>query len=134
MLKLKRAYLDNCTIGKLYFNGGFVCYTLERPWLNNEKNVSCVPAGIYDLSPYSSSKYHDSFSLTCHSLGVGMTSDYQRTYILIHPANYPDEIQGCIAPGLHLHSRTWGVSDSRVAMNIIRELIGKENIKQIEIS
>ena len=27
--------------------GEFVCYTLERPWLNNEQNVSCIPEGNY---------------------------------------------------------------------------------------
>lgn len=134
MLELKRAYLDNCTIGKMYFKGEFVCYTVERPWLNNEKGVSCIPAGVYSLEPYTSSKYFDCFFLGNKNLGVGLLETFQRTYILIHPANYASELEGCIAPGLDLHPSTWGVSQSRVAMDKLRKLIKIEGITDINIS
>jgi len=133
MLKLRRSYLDNCTIGKLYFKGELICYTVERPWQNNEKNISCVPAGLYLLQPYSSSKYVDCYSLLSMNLGVGLTPDFHRTHILIHPGNFPDDVQGCIAPGLMLHSSVWGVAHSKDAMNKLRSLIESENIEQIEI-
>jgi hypothetical protein len=134
MLKLKRSYLDNCTIGKLYFQGEFICYTVERPWLNNEKNVSCVPSGLYQLQPYSSSKYNDCYSLTAFNLGVGLTPKFHRTHILIHPGNFPNDIQGCIAPGLYLHPTVWGVSQSRVAMDKLRGIIESNKIEEIEIT
>lgn len=134
MLHLKRSYLDNCTIGKLFYGGKFVCYTVERPWLNNEQGVSCIPAGTYDLNRYDSNKFKDCFSLTCHSLGVGLTGDYHRNYILIHPGNFPGDIEGCIAPGMELHPTTWGVSQSENAMDLLRKLIGVNEIKKIEIT
>jgi len=28
----------------------FTCKTLERGWLNNQQNISCIPAGIYDTT------------------------------------------------------------------------------------
>lgn len=133
MLKLIRSYLDDCTIGKLFYRDKFICYTVERPWKNNEKNVSCIPAGIYDIEHYSSAKYPNSFALTCHDLGVGLTEKYHRTHCLIHPANFPDEVQGCIGPGLSLHPSTWGVASSRKAMDTVRELIVVNLIDQIEI-
>jgi hypothetical protein len=133
MLKLKRSYLDNCTIGKLYFKGELICYTMERPWLNNKKSVSCVPEGIYNIHPFTSEKHPDCFYLECNDLGVGILANMQRTYILIHPGNFPHDIEGCIAPGLEMHPSTWGVMHSRKAMEKIRNLINSEGVTQIEI-
>jgi len=133
MLKLERSYLDNCTIGKMYFSGEFVCYTVERPWLNNGKNISCVPAGTYKLEPYSSSRFPDCYSLTSFPLGVGLIPSFHRTHILIHPGNYPHDVEGCIAPGLRLNQSTWGVSESRPAMDMLRGLIELNNIQTLEI-
>lgn len=133
MLKLKRSYLDNCTIGKMYFKGEFICYTIERPWLNNKKSASCIPEGLYNLEQYNSTKYPDCFILECKDLGVGISEDMHRTYILIHPGNFPHDIKGCIAPGLELHPSTWGVMHSRKAMDKLRDLIKSEKIIQIQI-
>ena len=133
MLILERSYLDNCTIGNLYFRGERICNTVERPWLNNKKNVSCIPAGDYDLQPYSSSRFTDCYSLTCVSLGVGLTDKFQRNHILIHPGHFPDDVEGCIAPGMKLHASEWGVSSSRHAMDVLRELIETNNIEKIRI-
>jgi len=133
MLRLKRSYLDNCTIGKLFYRDEFVCYTVERPWLNNKKGESCIPEGEYDLNRYDSSKFHDCLSLTCHDLGVGLTSEYHRNYILIHPGNFPGDVEGCIAPGLFLHPVKWGVASSRDAMEKLKILIHNQNIKKLKI-
>lgn len=134
MLRLERAYLDNCTIGKLYYRDELICYTIERPWLNNQKGVSCIPEGEYDLNRYDSAGHPDCFSLTCHDLGVGLTRDYHRNYILIHVGNFVDDIEGCIAPGLTLHPSTWGVASSRDAMEKLKILIHNNNIKKIKIT
>ena len=133
MLVLERSYLDNCTIGKMYHRGELICYTVERPWLNNQKSISCIPHGTYDLARYDSGRFPDCFSLTCHDLGVGLTNEYHRNYILIHPGNFPGDIEGCIAPGLSLHPATWGVSSSRDAMTKLRHLISDGEIKTIKI-
>ena len=45
-----------------------------------------------------------------------------RTYILFHSANFPDELQGCIAPGVSLMSDRIAVSRSRDAMKEFEEL------------
>ena len=132
MLKLDRAYLDNCTIGKLFFRGDFVCYTIERPWLNNEKNVSCIPAGYYWIEPYHSQGHPGCYSLNCEALGVAVTGQH-RTYILIHPGNFPSDVDGCIAPGLSLNQSTWGVSDSNDAMDKLRDIIENNKVEQLEI-
>ena len=49
MLKaeLKRDYQTHSTPGILRFPSGFAVTTLERPWLDNKVNVSCIPKGTY---------------------------------------------------------------------------------------
>lgn len=133
-LKLRRAYLDNCCIGKLSLNGLFLCYTVERPWLSNRWSISCVPAGIYDLLPIKGHyKYGDCWYLENKALGVSLNDDTQRTEILIHIANFPHEVIGCIAPGLELHPTRWGVAHSRLAMEKLRKIITSEFEWSIEI-
>ena len=134
MLKLVRAYLDNCCIGKLYHQGELQLYTVERPWLNNEKNISCIPPGIYNIQQFNSKKHPDSFLLINRNLGVGNDPLSQRTACLFHSANFPYEVNGCIGPGLELHPTTWGVKDSKKAMTKLSSLIHTNSISQIEIT
>jgi hypothetical protein len=77
----------------------FKCRTLELPDLNNASNVSCIPEGYYDVVPRQSPKHSNHF----HVLDVP-----NRSYILIHPANYVgsknpntghSDLRGCIAVG-----------------------------------
>lgn len=79
-----------CVMGRLYFGGDSV-FTIERPWLQNKPWESCIPDGEYALNAYSSAKYPNVWQ-------VGSVPG--RTHILIHAANYADQLAGCIAPGL----------------------------------
>lgn len=44
---LKRTYQSDRTTGTLSGPEGFISTTLERPWLNNRRSVSCIPEGTY---------------------------------------------------------------------------------------
>ena len=70
--------------------GAEICRTLERPWQENEQNVSCIPCSTYKVVPYSSDKYPHAFEV----LEVE-----GRTAILIHAGNYISHTQGCILVG-----------------------------------
>ena len=37
------------TFGVIRINGRVFSVCLERPWLKNKKNISCIPAGVYLL-------------------------------------------------------------------------------------
>ena len=69
--------------GEMKYNGEFVCFTLERT------SVS-IPAGEYEThlekSPH--------FGFVTPHITVP-----NRTYIEIHPANYPTQLKGCVAVG-----------------------------------
>jgi hypothetical protein len=79
--------------------GSTSVFSLELPWLNNAKRLSCIPAGTYQLAWKRSPK----FGLVYHVLAVPA-----RSSILIHPANFAGgsgfdtELHGCIAPCMRL--------------------------------
>lgn len=68
----------------------FSCKTLELPWLDNQKMISCIPEGSYNVSVRKSAKYGNHFHIE---------NVENRTYILIHAGNYHTEIKGCILVG-----------------------------------
>jgi hypothetical protein len=68
----------------------FQCYTLELPWNDNKVRESCIPVGRYKIVPRFSQKYK-------HHLHILDVPD--RSFILIHEANYVRQLLGCIAVG-----------------------------------
>ena len=86
------------TLGRLYVvnDNGFILYecdSLELPWKDNKPNMSCIPQGQYKVVKRRSPKYDEHF----HIQGVE-----DRSYILIHPANFVYQLRGCIAVGMDL--------------------------------
>lgn len=67
------------------------CRTLELPNKDNQRRISCIPEGKYEVIKRYSAKYGDHF----HILDVP-----DRDYILIHNANYVRQLKGCVAVGL----------------------------------
>lgn len=134
--KLERnAYTKMGTFGILKIPGHDDIYTVEQVWLNNTPNMSCIPIGDYFLTKYfSPSRTMDVVLLSNdHLLGLGNANLVPRKYIEIHPANWAKELRGCIGPGLDINS-SWGVSDSRKAMDVImttleNSLINGESVK-----
>lgn len=134
-------------------------YTLERPWISQlpgtfwtsddpewiqppcgRKGVSCIPPGVYDLVPHSTDAHPDTFALVNPDLWVYHFEQdvprYQRgiarTAVLIHPANYVEELRGCIAPGMSRTSTTKkAVWESRHAFALLRPFL--KDAKQLEI-
>jgi len=82
------------TLGRLFiFNGldiEYECCTLELADKKNKRNVSCIPVGEYNVKPRTSEKFGN------HYLVENVEN---RDYILIHPANYYTQLQGCIGVG-----------------------------------
>lgn len=81
---------DGGTFGVLHMDGKPLCVTLEDPWNDNKKNISCIPAGIYDCKKFSGAKYKDVWILE---------NVPNRSYILIHAGNTQLDTQGCILVG-----------------------------------
>lgn len=91
-IKVVRTYpKTDYIIGNMYVDGEWFCNTLERPWLNNQPQVSAIPTGTYIVYLTYSAKF---------SRILPLVMDVpRRSGIRIHAANKVSELQGCIAVG-----------------------------------
>jgi hypothetical protein len=86
----KQTHPDVQTLGSLWHNNEMLCVTLELPWKDNKRKVSCIPTGTYKVVRRISKKYGQHFHIT---------NVPGRTLILIHAANYVTDLLGCIGVG-----------------------------------
>ena len=49
LLIIRDTFTDKSTIGKLYLNGEMFCDTLELPYRDNQRSISCIPDGEYKV-------------------------------------------------------------------------------------
>lgn len=66
--------------------------TIERPWLDNRPRVSCIPAATYLCKPR---MFERGGYMTYEVTGVP-----DRSLILLHIANFPADVLGCIGVGM----------------------------------
>jgi hypothetical protein len=66
------------------------CLTLEREWLDNQKNISCFPDGDYICKRVTSPKFGNTFEIT---------NIPNRTACLFHKGNIDDDSHGCVIVG-----------------------------------
>ena len=91
---LQRTYHKEGTNGTLFYKGLFFGFTIELPWLENRRNISCIPEGTYDVKARFSEKFKQHLVLK---------KVKNRSLILLHPANDAlKELEGCIAPVTYL--------------------------------
>lgn len=80
------------TWGTMIYNRQPFCVTLELPWKNNARNVSCIPSGTYTA-----------FRRLSGIRGRGVVFQLKgvpnRTAIQIHKGNFTSDILGCIILG-----------------------------------
>ncbi|WP_369765319.1 DUF5675 family protein [Flavobacterium sp. WC2429] len=114
VIVLNRSYFPEGTQGFLEWNGTLVCYTIELPWLENQRRISCIPEGEYVLQK----RFSPKFKWHLHLRNVP-----GRDFILIHPANdAKKELLGCIAP-VTKHTGIGKGSASRIALQKLKTLI-----------
>ena len=89
-LTLFRVYDQDGTNGELYDGELLISSTIELPWRENQRMVSSIPEGRYELVK----RYTDKRGW--HLLVKNVPN---RSGILFHPANDAlKELKGCIAP------------------------------------
>ena len=127
LLIIRDTFTENSTVGKLFINGEFFCDTLENPYINNERNISCIPAGEYKVRLRLARE-----SATRDYLHLLVQEVPSRSYILFHRGNTAKDTRGCILVGQSREQDR--VNNSRLAMDlIVKEVInlGGENINLI---
>ena len=127
---IRQAYFQMGTFGVLSV-GDHTWHIAEQPWNDNKPFKSCIPEGHYEVVKHSSPKFGRCFALIGEGVGLNK-GDAHRYAILIHPANWPDQVQGCLAPGLSLQpipagGREWprslGVTQSQLAMQQMLDVL-----------
>jgi hypothetical protein len=124
--RLSREYRMNCVLGTMSIDDLNI-KTIERPWLNNEPNRSCIPEGTYQcdfMECSGSGKYRRVW----HVQNVP-----SRTAILFHAGNLVEDSLGCILVGLS-HGYLSGaeaVLNSRKALEKMRRHIGENSFTLI---
>jgi len=93
-LVLKRLeFSDRSTIGELWIDSSFQCYTLEDTVRKIKiPKETAIPSGSYEVVITYSHRFLRRLPLLLDVPGF--------THIRIHPGNKPDNTEGCILPGL----------------------------------
>ncbi len=114
-----------CTLGLLIIHGsGMTFCTLEEPWKDNKRGISCIPNGTYKVVPHG----WEAASKVRFKRAYRLLGTEPRTAILIHRGNTVDDIEGCILVGTN-HGTLRGkaaVLNSEKAMNALRGIIGQK--------
>ena len=127
LLLIRNTFSKKSTIGELFLNGERICDTLENPWVDNQRNISCIPEGVYPVRlrlPRESG--------TRDYLHLLVQEVPNRDWILFHRGNTAKDTSGCILVGLGTEQDV--VHNSVLAMDLlIKEILhlGGENINLI---
>jgi hypothetical protein len=103
-------------------------FTCERRWFDNKPYESCIPEGVYPLEP---SRYfrkgYDTFEIA---------NVPNRSRILIHVANRPREVLGCVGVGLKLGvlEDEWAVLSSQLAFDEFMAAMAFETSMTIKVT
>ena len=127
LLLVRDTFSKESTIGELFINGERICDTLENPWLDNQRRISCIPEGEYPVR-----LRYPKESGTKEYLHLLVQDVPDRDMVLVHIGNLPSHTQGCLLVGLGTQQNV--VNNSRLAMDLLMKEIlnlGGENINLI---
>ena len=127
LLILRDAFTSESTLGVLFINGERFCDTLELPYRDNQRSVSCIPTGEYKVR-----MRYPRESATREYLHLLIQEVKDRQFILFHRGNSAKDTRGCVLVG---QSRKQDfVGNSTLAMDLLmKEIInlGGTNINLI---
>ena len=127
LLIIRDTFTDESTIGELFVNGERFCDTLELPYIDNQRSVSCIPIGEYNVR-----LRYPRESATRNYLHLLVQNVKDRSYILFHRGNTAKDTRGCILVGQGSQQNI--VHNSTLAMDLLmKEIInlGGTNINLI---
>jgi len=127
LLIIRDTFTEKSTIGRLFINGESFCDTLENPWIDNQRSISCIPKGNYKVRLRLARE-----SATRDYLHLLVQDVPNRDWILFHRGNTAKDTRGCILVGNGREQDI--VENSRLAMDLVMQEIiylGGENINLI---
>lgn len=112
--------------GVLKVNSRFCCVTLERPWLFNQPDISCIPDGMYQCKRVDSPAFGNTFEI------INVPG---RSKILFHAGNFVSDSKGCIllGEGIGEIEGQRAIKSSKAAVKTFMEAVQYENYFPINI-
>jgi hypothetical protein len=107
----RTVYTPTGTLGVIHDETQAYCLTLEDPWNQNKKNISCIPTGLYRVVPHSGTRFKNVWKL----LDVPGRAD-----ILIHAGNTQANTEGCILLGTSFVPDGAHIAWSQIAIDAMR--------------
>lgn len=130
---IRLAYLPWGTYGKLVLPDGREFYTVELPWNDNKGGESCIYEGTFFLGL----RYSPVVKRTSGGLfdeGWEVQDVMGRSFIMLHPANWPSDLKGCIGVGESLSifpdksgKQMVGVTNSRNTFEVLMNYLDTRN-------
>ena len=123
-IKITRsAETEECTSGYLSVDGTQLCYTLERPDLNNQKVISRIPMGGYP--GHLRYDHKDAWRIQLDKVPG-------RDNVQIHIGNWPFQTEGCILVGTKVNPDACTLTGSADAYDKLRvALYGSANPRSV---
>lgn len=91
-VEIRRVYLETETLGSWYLNNVVLCKTMELPWNENKRSISCIPEGFYEVRKELTSGKHKYPHFRIYDVPG-------RSGILVHKITYVKDLRGCIGVG-----------------------------------
>jgi hypothetical protein len=124
---------ENSTLGLLYIDGGFQCFTIEDEFRTEKvMHETRIPEGIYELGIRDEGGFHERYKSKFKGIHKGMIQVMDVPnfeYILLHIGNWEDQTSGCLLLGNSAKQNVTGsgmVIESKIAYLRVYPLIMRQ--------
>ncbi len=111
---------ENGTYGVIIINNRPMFVSLELPWRDNQRNISCIPAGTYKAIRMVSPTFKREVLMLIDIPG--------RDAVEFHIGNELEDTRGCILVGLRFNLADYGVLSSTAAFDSFMLELPKDGI------
>jgi len=109
---------EHCTYGIWINDDKPLFATLELPWKDNQKDISCIPAGTYKIMKQFSNHFQREVFL--------LYNVPNRNAVEIHIGNTVKDILGCIIVGMEYSMTDYAIVCSRTAFDKLMSIMPSE--------
>ena len=133
MITLTRMYTPWGVVGD-WSMPDFQCKTLERPWLVNVDDHSCIPEGVYTMA-LRESPVVKRITKGKFDKGWEIQNVPDRDFIMVHPGNWISDSNGCILTGKHalINADRIMITESQSTFEQLMTALGTKETWEIEI-
>lgn len=111
---------ESGTFGVMMIDDMPLCVTCEDPWRENERNISCIPKGVYSCVPHNGGRFKNVWEIK---------NVPGRDAVLIHNGNTIKDTEGCIlvGKGFGFLNELPSITESIITLNMLR---GRSDLSQ----